>query len=152
MHSGLIKLIWFLRQCGKINIWQVKVINYLLLFLHAFSFLQDFFGACFLLFVQWCIKNLKSNFDEKGFLKFKLNTKLNQDFLKLDLFSRGLNLENSEYIIGNRKISFKEGTFKSNFKFNRSSKRIFCEGKFSFTNLKIKPEEWKKIEPVHILK
>ena len=26
------------------------------------------------------IANVKSNFDEKGFLKFKLNTKLNQDF------------------------------------------------------------------------
>jgi len=63
------------------------------------------------------IANVKSNFDEKGLLKLKLNTKLNQDFLKLDLFSKGLDLENSEYIIGNRKISFKKGTFKSNFKF-----------------------------------
>jgi len=33
------------------------------------------------------IANLKSNFDERGFLKLKFNTKLNQDFLKLDLFS-----------------------------------------------------------------
>ena len=48
------------------------------------------------------IANIKSNFNEKGFLKFKFNTKLNQDFLKLDLFSRGLNFDNSEYIIGNR--------------------------------------------------
>ncbi len=88
------------------------------------------------------IANVKSNFDEKGFLKFKFNTKLNQDFLKLDLFSRGLDLENSEYIIGNRKISFKKGTFKSNFKFNKSSKRTFCEGRFSFTNLAIKPEDF----------
>jgi len=86
------------------------------------------------------IANLKSNFDEKGFLKFKFNTKLNQDFLKLDLFSKGLDLDNSEYIIANRKISFKKGTFKSNFKFNKSSKRTFCEGRFSFTNLKIKSE------------
>jgi len=88
------------------------------------------------------IANIKSNFDKKGFLKFKFNTKLNQDFLKLDLFSNGLDLENSEYIIGNRKISFKKGTFKSNFKFNKSSKRTFCEGRFSFTNLKIKPEDF----------
>jgi len=87
------------------------------------------------------IANIKSNFDEKGFLKFRFNTKLNQDFLKLDLFSRGLDLGNSEYIIGNRKISFKKGTFKSNFKFYKSSKRTFCEGRFSFTNLKIKPED-----------
>jgi translocation and assembly module TamB len=90
------------------------------------------------------IANLKSNFDEKGFLKFKFNTKLNQDFLKLDLFSKGLDLDNSEYIIGNRKISFKKGTFKSNFKFNKSSKRTFCEGRFSFTNLKIKPEDFEE--------
>ncbi len=88
------------------------------------------------------IANVKSNFDEKGFLKLKFNTKLNQDFLKLDLFSKGLDLENSEYIIGNRKISFKNGTFKSNFKFNKSSKRTFCEGKFSFSNLKIKLEDF----------
>jgi len=88
------------------------------------------------------IANIKSNFDEKGFLKLKFNTKLNQDFLKLDLFSKGLDLENSEYIIGNRKISFKKGTFKSKFKFNKSSKRTFCEGRFSFTNLKIKPEDF----------
>ncbi len=88
------------------------------------------------------IANVKSNFDEKGFLKFKFNTKLNQDFLKLDLFSKGLDLENSEYIIANRKISFKKGTFKSNFKFNKSSKGTFCEGRFSFTNLKIKPEDF----------
>jgi len=87
------------------------------------------------------IANVKSNFNEKGFLKIKFNTKLNQDFLKLDLFSKGLDLENSEYIIGNRKISFKKGTFKSNFKFNKSSKRTFCEGRFSFANLKIKPED-----------
>ncbi len=88
------------------------------------------------------IANINANFDEKGFLKFKFNTKLNQDFLKLDLFSKGLDLDNSEYIIGNRKISFKKGTFKSNFKFNKSSKRTFCEGRFSFTNLKIKPEDF----------
>jgi len=88
------------------------------------------------------IANVKSNFDEKGFLKFKFNTKLNQNFLKLDLFSKGLDLENSEYIIGNRKISFKKGNFKSNFKFNKSSKQTFCKGRFSFTNLKIKPEDF----------
>jgi len=86
------------------------------------------------------IANVKSNFDEKGFLKFKFNTKLNQDFLKLDLFSKGLDLENSEYIIGNRKISLKKGTFKSNFKFNKTPTETFCRGRFSFTNLKIKPE------------
>ena len=58
------------------------------------------------------------------------------------MFSKGLDLENSEYIIGNRKISFKKGTFKSNFKFNKSSKRTFCEVRFSFSNLKIKPEDF----------
>ncbi len=88
------------------------------------------------------IANIKSNFDGKGLLKFKFNTKLNKDFLKLELFSRGLDLESSEYSIGNRKISFKKGKFKSNFKFSKSSKRTFCEGGFSFTNLKIKPDDF----------
>ncbi len=86
------------------------------------------------------IANVKSNFDEKGFLKFKFNTKLNKDFLSLELFSRGLDLENSEYIIGNRKISFKKGNFKSNFKFNKLPNETFCKGRFSLTNLKIKSE------------
>jgi len=86
------------------------------------------------------IANIKSNFDEKGFLKFKFNKKLNQDFLKLGLFSRGLDLENSEYIIGNRKISFKKGNFKSNFKFYKLPNETFCKGRFSFNNLKIKSE------------
>jgi len=88
------------------------------------------------------IANIKSNFDGKGLLEFKFNTKLNKDFLKLELFSKDLNLDNSEYIIGNRKISFKKGTLKSNFKFNKSSKRTFCEGRFSFSNLKIKQEDF----------
>ncbi len=86
------------------------------------------------------IANVKSNFDEKGFLKFKFNTKLNKDFLSLELFSRGLDLKNSEYIIGNKKISFKKGNFKSNFKFNKLPNETFCKGRFSFTNLKIKSE------------
>ncbi len=88
------------------------------------------------------IANIKSNFDGKGLLEFKFNTTLDKDFLKLELFSRGLDLESSEYRIGDRKISFKKGKFKSNFKFNKSSKRTFCEGRFSFTNLKIKPEDF----------
>ncbi len=88
------------------------------------------------------IANIKSNFDGKGLLKFKFNTKLNKDFLKLELFSSGLDLEGSSYRIGNRKISFKKGNFKSNFKFNKSSTQTFCKGSFSFTNLKIKPEDF----------
>ncbi len=88
------------------------------------------------------IANIKSNFDGKGLLKFKFNTKLNKDFLKLELFSRGLDLESSSYSIGKRKISFKKGNFKSNFKFNKSSTQTFCKGSFSFTNLKIKPEDF----------
>ncbi len=86
------------------------------------------------------IANVKSKFDGKGFIKFKFNTKLNQDFLRMELFSGGLDLENSEYIFGSRKITFKKGNFKTNFKFNKSSNQTFCKGRFSFTNLKIKPE------------
>ncbi|MBO8229792.1 hypothetical protein CU313_03170 [Prochlorococcus marinus str. MU1404] len=86
------------------------------------------------------IANLISNFYGKGFLKFKLNTKLNKDFLSLELFSRGLDLNNTQYNIGARKISLKKGNFKSNFKFYKSSTQAFCKGRFSFTNLKIKPE------------
>ena len=86
------------------------------------------------------IGNIKSKFDEKGLLKFKFNTKPNQDFLGLEVFSSGLNLEGSKYIIRNRKIEFKNGNLKSNFKFYKSSNQIFCRGKFAFTNLDIKPD------------
>jgi len=88
------------------------------------------------------IANIKSNFDGKGFLEFKFNKKLNKDFLKLELFSRGLDLKSSEYNIWNRKISFKNGDFKSNFKFQKSSTQTFCKGSFSFTDLKIKPNDF----------
>ncbi len=87
------------------------------------------------------IANVKSKFDGKGFLKFKFNTKLNKDFLRLELFSRGLDLKNTKYNIGSRKIILKKGKFKSNFKFNKSSTRTFCEGGFSFAELKIKSED-----------
>ena len=86
------------------------------------------------------IANLKSNFDRKGFLNFKFNTKLNKDFLRLELFSKGLDLENSQFSIGSRKVDFKKGKFISNFKFNKSSKQTSCEGGFSFKGFKIKPE------------
>ncbi len=86
--------------------------------------------------------NIKSNFYGKGLLELKFNTKLNKDFLKLELFSNGLDLKSSSYSIGNSKISFKKGNFKSNFKFNKSSTQTFCKGSFSFTNLKIKPEDF----------
>ena len=86
------------------------------------------------------IANVKSNFERKGILKFKFNTYLDKDFLRFELISRGLNLEGYEYIIARRKISFKKGNYKSNFKFNKSSKQTYCEGGFSFINLKIKPE------------
>ena len=88
------------------------------------------------------IANIKSNFDGKGLLKFKFNTKLNKDFLSLELFSRGLDLESSKYSIGERKISFKKGNFKSNFIFYKSSIQTFCKGSFSFNNLKIKLEDF----------
>jgi len=86
------------------------------------------------------IANLKSNFDGKGFVKFKFNTKLNNEFLRLELFSSGLDLKNTEYYIANKKISFKKGNFKSNFLYQKSSTQTFCKGSFSFTSLKIKPD------------
>ena len=86
------------------------------------------------------IANVKSKFDRKGFLKFKFNKKLEQDFLSMELFSRGLDLENSEYIFNKRKIAFKQGNFKTNLKYNKSSKQTFCKGRFSLTNLRIKSQ------------
>ncbi len=81
------------------------------------------------------IGNINSRFEGKGKLKLKLNTKLNQDFLKFDIFSNGVNLGKSEYIIANRKILLKKGNFKSKFKFYKSSKQTYCRGKFSLNKL-----------------
>jgi len=53
------------------------------------------------------IANIKSNFAGKGFLEFKFNKRLNKDFLKLELFSKGLDLESSEYSIGKEKLAIK---------------------------------------------
>ena len=86
------------------------------------------------------LAKLISNFDGRGFLKFKFNKNLNQDFLRIELYSKGLDLENSEYSFGSRKINFEDGNFKSKFKFYKSSSETFCKGRFSFTNLKIKSE------------
>ena len=83
------------------------------------------------------IGNIKSNFDGKGSLKLKLNTKLNKDLFNLQLFSNGINLENSEYKIGGKKLEFQKGNFKSNFKFQKSSKKTTCDGNFSFENLTV---------------
>ncbi len=87
------------------------------------------------------LANVKSNFDGKGLIKLKFNTKLNKDFLYMELFSRGLDLESTGYSIGKRKISIKKGNFKSDFIFYKSSIQTFCKGSFSFNDLKIKPEE-----------
>ena len=86
------------------------------------------------------IAYVKSKFDRKGFLKFKFNKKLEQDFLSMELFSRGLDLANSEYSIGSKIYAFKKGNFKANFKYKKSLKQTFCKGRFSLTNLRIKPK------------
>ena len=63
------------------------------------------------------IGNINSKFEEKGNLKVKFNTKLNQDFLKFELNSKGVTFENSQYKLGNKIFVLKKGKFKSNFKF-----------------------------------
>ncbi len=84
------------------------------------------------------IGNINSFSGGKDNLKLKLNTKLNKDFLNLEIFSNGLSLKGSEYSIGERKFSFKGGKLKSNFKFYRSSKKTFCKGKLYLQNLNLK--------------
>ena len=83
------------------------------------------------------IGNINSSFKNKGNLKLKLNTDLNKDSLSLEIFSKGVNLKNYEYRIGNSNFLVKEGNLKSNFKFQKSSKKTFCKGSFSFSELKL---------------
>ena len=77
------------------------------------------------------IGNIKSNFDDKGILRLKLNTNLNQEIFKMEVFSRGVNLKDSEYNIGNRKLKVIKGALKSDFKFYKTPKQTFCKGRFS---------------------
>ncbi len=88
------------------------------------------------------IGNVKSNFEGKGKLKLKLNTNLNQDFFNLQVFSKGLNLDGSEYNIGTREFSVKKGNFKSNLRFYKSTSQTFCKGKFSFNRLIINASDF----------
>ncbi len=84
------------------------------------------------------IGDIKSFAKGKGNLNLKLNTKLNKDFLRLEILSSGLNLKGSDYSFGNRKFALRSGKIKSNFKFYKSSKQIFCKGNLSLNNLKVK--------------
>ncbi len=74
----------------------------------------------------------------KGDLNLKLNTKLNKDFFRIEIFSSGINLKGSDYSFGNRKFALKSGKIKSNFKFYKSSKQTFCKGNLSLNNLKVR--------------
>ena len=78
--------------------------------------------------------NFKSEGKENGKLKLNFKTKLNQEFLRFEIFSKGVNLENSKYNFGNRKIDVKNGIFKSNFRFYKSPTETSCVGKFSLNS------------------
>ena len=60
---------------------------------------------------------------------------MNRDLLKFEIFSNGVNLSSSEYVLGTRKILVKKGKFKSNLKFSRTTKQTVCEGGFSLNRL-----------------
>jgi len=82
--------------------------------------------------------NIKSYVNGKGNLNLKINTKLNKEFLNLEIFSNGINLKGSNYIFGNREFALRSGKIKSNFKFHKSSKKTFCKGQLSLNNLRVK--------------
>ena len=83
------------------------------------------------------IGNIKSNFEERGKLIFKFNKKLNKEFLKFEVLSNGIKLGLSEYYVGNRQFSLKEGEFKSNLKFHKKSNQTICKGGFSLNKIKL---------------
>jgi len=84
------------------------------------------------------IADLKSNFDGKGFINLKLNSNLNNDLYSLEVLSKGVNLDNYEFDISNRKITLKKGKFKSKVKFFKSPSNTFCKGTFSLDKLSLK--------------
>ena len=81
------------------------------------------------------IGKVKSKFEGRGILKLKLNTNLNQEIFKLDIFSNGVDIDGYKYNINDRKFAVKNGNFKSKFKFYKSSTKTYCKGKFSLNRL-----------------
>ena len=75
---------------------------------------------------------------DKGNLNLKLNTKLNKEFLNLEILSNGINLKGSNYSFGDREFTFRAGKIKSNLRFYKSSKKTFCKGKLSLNNLRMR--------------
>ena len=57
---------------------------------------------------------LDSNLKRKGNLKFKINKKFNNNFLSLNIKSRGLNLDDFKYKLFKENIFLKKGIIKSN--------------------------------------
>ncbi len=84
------------------------------------------------------IGNFQTYTKGKGNLNLKLNTKLNKDFLNLEILSRGINLKGSKYSFGDRKFAIRGGNIKSNLKFYKSSKKTSCKGNLSLNNLRLK--------------
>ncbi len=84
------------------------------------------------------IGNIKSFNKGKGNLEFKLNAKLNKDFLNLEILSSGLSLKETAYSFRDTKFAFRGGKIKSSLKFYRSSKKSFCKGNLSLNNLKLR--------------
>ena len=71
------------------------------------------------------IGNFHTHTKGKGNLNLKLNTKLNKDFLNLEILSRGINLKGSKYSFGDRKFAIRGGNIESNFKFYKSSIKTY---------------------------
>ena len=82
--------------------------------------------------------DIKSYARGKGNLNLKINTKLNKEFLNLEILSKGINLKGSKYSFGDREFTFRAGKIKSNLKFYKSSKKTFCKGKLSLNNLRMR--------------
>ena len=81
---------------------------------------------------------INAKFNNKDNLKFKFNTKLNQNESNFQILSKGINLRNFNFNNFNRGISLNSGKFKSNFKFYRTPTKSYCKGSMSLNNVVIK--------------
>ena len=81
---------------------------------------------------------INAKFNNRDNLKFKLNSKLNQDEFNFQILSRGINLRNLTFNKSNSKISLEAGKIKSNFKFYRSPTSSYCKGSISLNNFEFK--------------
>ncbi len=83
------------------------------------------------------IGSINTYVNDQGNLNLEFNKKFNDEFLKLKVFSKGINFNNLKYNFLNTNLDLKNGFFKSNFSFYNSAKKKYCNGRLSIYDINL---------------